>query len=77
MPKLELTMNQWGLVLRAVRFEMAAAEGLYADEVKEEDMKELRTIEDRIIDLAFRLAKEIETDKQVDKPFFCPVGQKL
>lgn len=54
MPKIDLTMNQWGLVLRTIRYKLST------DELFEEDIKELKIVEDRIIDMAFKLAKETE-----------------
>lgn len=57
MPKVELTMNQWGLVLGAVRRELATFRKLYADEVPANAIDELLIAEGRIIDMAFNVAK--------------------
>lgn len=82
MPKLELTMDQWGLVLDAVRDSMNTYRNLKTD-VDKEALSELAIAEDRIIDMAFNLAKETEdtnaSKKDDEKPqkFECPVGQKL
>lgn len=61
MPKVELTMNQWGLVLRAVRYTHAVGGW------KNEDKNTLFVIEDRIIDMAFQLAKEREDELTAKK----------
>ena len=61
MPKLDLTMNQWGIVLRAVRY----AKNHNGSSAEENN--QLYVIEDRIIDMAFQLAKEAEDMKTSKK----------
>jgi hypothetical protein len=58
MPKVELTMNQWGLVLRALRKDIWG--GAHLTAASEQEEKDLRIVEDRIIDMAFNLAKQTE-----------------
>lgn len=64
MPKLELTMDQWGLVLRSVRYAYNTADW------RDEDKFILCKIEDRVIDMAFQIAKEAEdmltSKKEID-----------
>ena len=60
MPKVELTMNQWGLVLDAVRTDILSCREVDNPDVvaqAQADMQELITAEDRIIDMAFDEAK--------------------
>lgn len=60
MPVINLTMNQWGLVLRTIRH-MLRDHG-----VPESERKDLAVAEDRIIDMAFQIAKEMD-DMQTSK----------
>jgi hypothetical protein len=80
MPVVDLTMNQWGLVLRAIRHEAMSAKKLRAsdifalseDEINKDDINNLKTAEDRIIDMAFNLAKQLEAEQTAKKAQFYP-----
>jgi hypothetical protein len=54
MQRVELTVNQWGLVLRALR------KDIWGGAHPESEERDLRIAEDRIIDMAFETAKRLE-----------------